>query len=208
MDIDNPLVDVTAENLEVVIDALTKNDVVREIPFLSTAVGLLKTYRNVRDGLFTEKLKKFLRDIDSIDEHSKQELFNKIATDSAEANKVGRTTLVILERATDLEKASIIATLFIAYGLGHLTSAEFRRICEAVDHAFIDDLIEFLNCHKISEKSKDVFMASLVPSGLTAVTGGEQLGDYGQIYYQITTLGNKFRNAYYNGRKYTGQNSK
>ena len=63
--------------------------------------------------------------------------------------------------------------------------------------------MELLNRHDISEKSKDVFMASLVPSGLTAVIGGDTLGDYGQIYYQITTLGNKFRNAYFNGRKYT-----
>ncbi len=205
MEIDNPLADIALENLEVVIDTMISNEVVREIPFLSTVVGLLKGAKNIRDRLFAQKLEKFITELTSIDEKAKQKLFEKIASDPEEAKRVGETTVLLLERATDIEKADIIAKMFLAYGLEHLTSSEFRRMCEAIDRAFIDDLNEFLNLHKISDKTQDVFMASLVPSGFTAVVGADDLGDIGQIFYQITTLGNKFRNAYFNGRKYIVQ---
>jgi len=199
MDSNSPLLDPALEIAEIAVDSLIENDVVREIPFLSTAVAVAKASKSIRDRLFIEKLSKFILDIKSVNQEARQKIYEKIASNPEDAQKVGRTTLTIIERAADLEKAGLIAVLFIAYGHGFLTSAEFRRICEAVDRVFIGDLVEFL---ETVEQETETLLVSLLPSGFTMVTSARiTYGGTGNINYSITKLGNKFRNAYFNGMK-------
>ncbi|MBT3187842.1 MAG: hypothetical protein HN736_00790 [Anaerolineae bacterium] len=128
-----------------------------------------------------------------------------MASDPEEARRVGETTLAILERTISTEKSEIIAKIFVAYGLGHLRETDFRRLSEAIDRSFVDDLKKLVKLHKVPDKSKEEFLAFLLPSGFTISVGGEQLDDFGQIYYKVTSLGNKFRTAYYVGKKHIGE---
>ena len=207
MNIEHELIDITAENLEVAIDLLLENDIAREIPFLNSVLALLRSAKNIRDRLFVQKLQRFIEDVNSVDDEAQKRLFEKMASDPEEARRVGETTLAILERAISTEKAEIIAKIFVAYGLGHLRETDFRRLCEAIDRSFADDLMKLVKLHKVPDKSKEEFLAFLLPSGFTISVGGNLLGDLdsGQIYYKVTSLGNKFRTAYYVGIKHIGE---
>ncbi len=186
---------------EIALDSLISNEILKEIPVLSSVANLLRGTIAIRDRLFAEKLKRFLDDIASLNEKEKQKIFGKMKSDPDEAKRVGQTTLIILERISEIKKAHIISVLFITYGLGHLPGSDFRRLTSAVDIAFIDDLEKLLLLHKMPEDNPKLFMASLITSGLTEITTSSKLEDIGNIYYRTTKLGNQFRTAYFQGMK-------
>lgn len=190
---------------EFVLDTLLSNNVLKEIPVLSSVVNLFKGTIAIRDRLFAEKLKRFLDDFDSLDEKEKQKIFDKMKSDPDESNRVGKTTLIILERISEIKKAHIIAMLFISYGLGHLPETGFRRLSSAVDLAFIDDLEKLISLHKTPENSQENFLASLVTSGLTEIKAGNKFGSNTPLYYQITRLGNQLCTAYHQGLKHSSK---
>ena len=107
--------------------------------------------------------------------------------------------VLVLEKITALDKAVILARLFIAYIFGYLTADEFRRVSDAVDQAFIDDIKIFLEALDPLEESSEPFMRNLSPTGLTAPVGGYWPD---LSHCKVTDLGKKLIEAYRQGLKY------
>ena len=107
------------------------------------------------------------------------------------------------------DKADIIAKIFIAYAYGHLKSNEFQRVTQAVDQAFVSDLSIFLETHNLPKQghSQATFLQSLYPSGLTKIVGGKTFDTAGELYFEISALGNKLINAYNHGKKLSQQSA-
>jgi hypothetical protein len=112
-----------------------------------------------------------------------------------QAQRVGETLFLILERVTDLDKPAILARLFVAYMDNAISDCELRRMAQAVDASYFDDLRQFLDTKDIPKKSDADWMQYLVTTGLTRPVGGQTYGDIGQIYYEATPLGEKMRAA-------------
>lgn len=201
---DHPFLEAALENAEAVLDSLTDDELLKEIPLVGTAVKLLRGASTIRDRIFAAKILRFLQDLDSVSPETREKIRTKMASDPDEARAVGETALVLLERSSAVEKARLIAILFLAYVDGHITVSEFRRLSTAVDQAFLDDLEEFLHRQRLPEKSTEPFMQYLAASGLTAPVAGQTWDDIGELFYHTTRLGHKLRNAHFAGRNLLG----
>ncbi|MRS05300.1 hypothetical protein EG832_19105 [bacterium] len=202
-----PLIEAALENVEALVDAFTDNEILKSIPVVGTALKIIKGAGDIRDRLFAAKLMTFLRALEKVAPEIKEKIRQRVAESPNEAKRVGETVLLLLDRLADLDKADIIAKVFIAYTYGHLKSDEFQRVAQAVDQAFVSDLSVFLQTHNFPEEkaSQAPYMQSLYPSGLTKIVGGKTFDTAGELYFQRSALGNKLINAYNQGKKLSQQ---
>ncbi len=196
-----PVLEASLESGEVAVNILTHGDVLAEVPLIGTAIKICKAADAIRDRAFAMKLSRFVKQLECISEEQKEKLKSKIRSDDSEAQKVGETLLFVLERVTDLDKPLLLAHIFLAYIDGVILSDELRRISQAVDIAFADDLQKLLMAHKVPGASTEPWMQYLVSSGLTRLVAGQTIDEIGKLYYEVTPLAHKLRNAYFHGRK-------
>lgn len=201
---DRPILEAVLESTEVVADAIAHGDILSEIPVIGTAFKICKAAGTIRDRAFAAKLARFASELDSIPEKTKDKLKERALSSKEDLQKVGETLFMVLERLTDLDKPLLLSQIFLAYLDGIISSSELRRLSQAIDASFYDDLQELLTRKEFPGKSEEPWMQYLVASGLTRVVGGKTYGDIGRIYYEITALGHKLRNAYFHGRKHQG----
>ncbi len=202
------LVEAALENMEAVVDAVAQNELVKSIPVVGTAAKLLKAVGSFRDKIFAAKLTRFLRALDETTPEAREKIRQKIACNPDEAKEVGERLLLVLDKITTLDKAQIIAYLFIAYTLGHIGPTDFLRLSDAIDQAFVDDLTDLLDGQSEHQKSQLPFMAYLSRTGLTTIVAGQSWDDAGEIYYTVSPLGVRFIHAYSEARKYCGGSTK
>jgi hypothetical protein len=139
--------------------------------------------------------------LEPVHEHVREEWRKRMTDSPDEAAKIGESLFLTIERTNDLEKAEIFGMLFLAYIDHVITSDELRRLSQAVDIAFIDDVKKLLESHKLPTNSAETWMLYLSSSGLTQVVAGKTFSDAGSIYYEATSLANKLKNAFYHGRR-------
>lgn len=204
---EDPLIEAALENVEAFIDVFTDNEILKSIPVVGTAIKVIKGAGDIRDRLFAAKIMTFLKALEKVTPDIKEKIRQRVAESPDESRKVGETVLLLLDRLVDLDKADIIAKVFIAYAYGHLKPSEFQRVTQAVDQAFVSDLTIFLETHNLPKKgpSQETFMQSLYPFGLTKMVGGKTFETAGELYFEISILGNKLINAYNHGRKLSQQ---
>ena len=63
--------------------------------------------------------------------------------------------------------------MFRAYLLDKVTTLDFRRLAQAIDLAFGDDLKILIDSHEDSAKPAEPWLRSLVGPGLAEVVGGK-----------------------------------
>lgn len=204
---DRPVLEAALETGEAVANVILDDDVLGEIPIIGTAIKVCKAADAVRDRIFAAKLIRFVQGLSAISEEQKQRFREKLASSPDEAHKVGETLLLVLEKVTDLDKPLLLSQIFVAYMDGIISGRELRRLCQAIDTAFADDLHRLLTAEKLPEKSGEPGMQYLVASGLTRLVAGGTYDELGKLFYEITPLANKLRNAFFHGRKHTANDS-
>lgn len=192
---DRPLLEAVLENSEVVADTFVSEEVLKDIPFVGTAVKLCKAANTIRDRVFAAKLQKFIMGLEC-DPEIAAKWRAKVDESPEKAAKVGETLLLVLDRLIDLHKAELLAIIFVAYVDNVIDLEDLRRIAQAIDVAYFDDLIYLLGIERNPKKSADPRLLSLTSSGLTSLVVEQTIGDLGSIYYEISELGTKFRKTY------------
>lgn len=135
---------VLADPAEVVVDQILKDGLLKDIPIISTIIGVVKTAFAVHDYLLVLKLVKFLQGINITKEERAH--FEKAIGDDAEYRRtVGQNLLMLIDRLDDVTKADMVAKLFKAFLRDDITYDEFRRFASVVERIFIGDLIGFLS---------------------------------------------------------------
>lgn len=198
---DRPVVQATLEGVESITGILMQGEFLSGFPVLSQAINFCNAVDSLRDRSLANKLARFVQNLSDITEEQKNRLKEKVNIGTEEAQKVGETLFFVLERVTDLDKPSLLAQIFLAYVDGIISSEELRRLCQAIDTAFADDLQSLLAAEVIPEKTEELWMQHLAASGLTRLVGGQVWSDLGKIYYEITPLAKMLRRAYFHGHK-------
>jgi len=193
---DRPLLEAVLENTEVVVDQFISNDLVKDIPFFGTALKACKAVSDVKDKLFLAKISRFLTELNSVSPEIKKALAEKMKNHPDEAKKVGEAVLFSIDKVSDLEKPEIIAKVFLAYINDQITCTTLRRMTEAVNQAFVDDLKTLINEDSIPSRSQEPYLRYLVNTGLTEVVAGKTMDEVGEIYFEITEFGYEFLKAY------------
>jgi len=164
---EHPLIEAVFENVEAVIDAAIQDDVIKNIPVVGTVAKLLKAAGNLRDKIFEAKLARFLQPLNETTPEAREKIRQKAAASPDEAREVGEAVLLVVEKITALDKAQILAYVFIAYTQGHIGPTDFLRLCDAIDQSFVYDLKEFLGKRKTGHDTNAAYMKHLSRTGIT-----------------------------------------
>ncbi len=179
-------------------------DVLAGVPIIGSAFNILKAADSIRDRAFAAKLRNFAIALENISTEEKLEMQNKIQSDENEANRVGETLFLVLDHLTDLNKATVLGYIFLSYLIGYISSDEMRRLAQAIDICFADDLKELLEKNEAPHRSRMGWVQGLLTSGLAEPVGDGTIGGAGNIYYEVSTLGRKLCDAYTYARNYKG----
>ncbi|BAZ42761.1 hypothetical protein NIES4101_87310 [Calothrix sp. NIES-4101] len=196
---DRLLLEAFLENGEVCVDALISNDFVKDIPVFGTIIKAYKAFDNFKDKLFLAKISRFIEELASVQPEVQEAIVEKMRNHPDEAKKVGEVVLFAIDKASDLEKPEIIAKIFLAYISNQINCSELRRMTEAVNLVFVDDLKTLINERGIASKSQHIYLKCLVSTGLTEVVAGKTVNEGGELYFEITEFGRKFLKAYQYG---------
>ncbi|MDZ8236233.1 MAG: hypothetical protein RMZ69_03500 [Nostoc sp. ChiQUE01a] len=181
--------DILADLGEVALDSLIEG-IVKDIPVLGSAVKIAKLSKTITDQIFLLKVKNFLLGLENISPEEKQIFFSKLNNNSEEKSKVGECLVLIINRLDDLEKAQILAELFLKLIKEKINLETFRRLASAIDIAFIEDLKTLIGGSRDSG-----YLSNLIRSGLaeTSSTGVIMQGyDLVHISVRISELGKLF----------------
>ncbi|WP_163831886.1 hypothetical protein [Spartinivicinus ruber] len=193
---ERPVLEASLETSEALIDALTSNEVLSNIPFVGTAFKIFKAAESVRDKAFAMKLERFANPLSELSDDERQRFLEKLQQNQEEAKKVGETLFLVIDRLADVDKPEILGLVFIAYLNESFPYSDLRLMSQAIDMSYAEDLGLLVNSESEPEQSKEDWMQRLASAGLTKSIGGKAWNDSGEIYYQVTPLGNMLRNAY------------
>jgi len=143
--IQSDLSKVTGSVLESLVEEeFIENEIVKSIPIVNTLFGIGKTYKSVKEILFSQKLVSFLTELSSIDLNRRQEMINKIDSDPKYNQKIGNKLLHIIDNSQDYLTSKYIGKLFASFLKGELDYPEFCKASLILNRIDYYDLQEFL----------------------------------------------------------------
>jgi hypothetical protein len=204
---------IAKNGMEITIDSVINNGLLKDVPIVNTLVSLIKTAYSIHTYLFLKKIIAFLNGIASINETERNKIISKIEKSNKYKIKVGEKLLFILDQCEDTEKSSLIAKAFSSFLKNEINYSDFIKIAHIINNIFIEDFYHFL---KIDPKKIDMDDAELYLSfGLytislgdpklkfhSPVCDGDELEGYSLEDEErdpfITDIGNKIRSIFGN----------
>lgn len=213
---DTDLQNVTIELAETITDSLYNDGLLREIPIISTLVGLTKVSLTIREQLFMKKILSFLSGIKDVDIEKRKRLISEIEKSDKQKIRVGEKLLYILDKCDDHITAKYLAMIFSAFLKQELTYSEYLRCSNIIQKLFIDDLELFIKTeiNKIEvlvdthRSGLSDFQNYLITSGICVTemekyivndeedyeSGRSYKVDGGETYIYLTEIGIKLKN--------------
>jgi hypothetical protein len=181
-----------------VVDSLTNNQIIRDLPCLGIPVRTALLGKTVSDWLFLAKVRRFLKAIDPTTAVKARKFADELESGNKDAARTAQVLLLALDAMDDLEKAPIIAALFAAFLRGEITKPDFRRMMNAVTSAVTDDLLELASLG--SEPSGFVgkhatLINSLRHTGLTGDSSVTVIAGEADFTEAVSPLGQSFLRA-------------
>jgi len=198
---DQHFLEAALENFESFSDLYIDNEAFSAIPIFGTAFKICKGMDDIRSRIFAAKISAFISE-PSLQAPDIKEKLKRKAELPEEANKIGETLFFVLEKITDNEKPGLLAKIFVAYLDGVISNNELRRLAQAVDLAFIDDMKDLLLDASVDPyRLRGEWPESLLVSGLTTTYVISMSGS-AQQDYKLTKLGLSFKRAISHSNNY------
>lgn len=142
---DSNLTNLTVDIIEAILDeTLLEEGILKEIPIISSILGINKSINSIQDYLFTKKILSFLTGLSNISPQKRNEAISKIDKDENYNQSVGSKLLYIIDNAQDHEIAKLISKLFVAFISEKLSYQEFCKSAQIINRIDYYDLLEFL----------------------------------------------------------------
>ncbi|HAT4915852.1 TPA: hypothetical protein I9738_000778 [Serratia marcescens] len=170
------VVDLSKEYAEYGLDMLIDSDVLKDIPFINTAVGLFSAVGSARDYIFTEKLIRFLTQFSVLSESEREAMVDKLNEDDKFAGKAGARIIEIIDRMESEGKPELAANFFKAFACEEINFSDFRRVLVALERipAFDIPALAAFSMYDISEsvRMEQSLLLAFVNAGLGQNNGG------------------------------------
>lgn len=190
---------------EILTDSFLKDGLLKDIPIISTFLGLCGTSQKIADYLFLKKTLTFLNELKDIDPLERSKMISSIDSSKKFRIKVGEKLLYIIDKCDDHENAQYVAKLFSAFLENKLDYSDFLRGSIIIERIFIDDFIVFLKDDKTVIEINDA--EDLLHTGLYEVyaediqvedqddwkSSGRYKVDGGKARAYTTSIGDKIR---------------
>lgn len=111
-----------------------------EIPGVGIAVKTYGVGKSISDRLFLTKTESFIRGFASVADPSAGEFADEIEADDDQIHRAARAVVLSIDALTELEKAPILAYLYVAYLRGMIDLATLQRLLHAVNLSVAEDL--------------------------------------------------------------------
>ncbi|WP_396138575.1 hypothetical protein [Flavobacterium sp.] len=157
--------DIEIDYTELVIDNITENDLLKEIPIVKTLVAFYNISSSFIARHNVKKILVFLKEFHTrnIDEFKLANFKAKFVRDSIYKEQVLETVLVLNEKFIEVVQSKILANLFKAHIEEHISWVEFNQLAFALNSlnpAGYDFLHRKCKEEKWSDKDGEAFMYS------------------------------------------------
>lgn len=126
---DSELQSVVVDGMEVTLDAVLSEGPLRDVPIISTLVGVAKTGHRVSEELFLRKLVRFLQGIEGVPLRERRKLSGR----PDDLHDLGEDLLLAIERLDRVQKPRILARFFAAYVQGEIDNVTFWQLARALE---------------------------------------------------------------------------
>lgn len=137
--------DITTDLSEIAIDAMLKDGLLKEVPVVSSLLGIAKTVTAFRDYFLLRKLIAFLNGIKDADPEDREKFAQEIENNPKQRQEIGGKLIVYIDRLDDLNKAEMLARLFKSRLKREISMNEFFSFTAIVDRIYIQDLQRLVN---------------------------------------------------------------
>lgn len=139
---DSPIMDIGMEFAEIGIDAVLNDGLLKDIPIVSTVVGLGKFVQNIYDRNLLRQTLVFIKEFNCNGGNSNQvaqhrhKLQQNPKLMEAELGRI----LIILNKNIDLIKSQFEAKFYAAYINERISWEDFCELCDVTDRLFVSDI--------------------------------------------------------------------
>lgn len=193
--------DTVGDLAEVGLDAVMDDGILKDIPILSTVVGLYRIGYTIRERHEIKQLALFVAELNRgcTDESKRKQLLEKLNSDTRKSKQEIEYILVVLDNYLEYEKSQMLAKLYIAYLEETITWAEFAEYASMVKQLIPGDLKLLEERHMVRKQSQCAELLRLSSLGLMYQQDSPLFpdGDYTVIKnelasFTITEFGDKF----------------
>jgi hypothetical protein len=187
---DHHFLEALLQNAEAAADLFTENEAVKAIPVIGTAIKICHGLDDIRSKALAAKLSAFVSEPHLQTEASRAKIKNKLQGSPKETAETGEVLFLVLDRLIDLDKPQVLAKAYVAYLDDQMSSTELKRIAQAIDLAFGEDLNAFLAAEQIRlHDDTQPWMALLEPAGLTSSSVGRAPPGHARTSRSVTSIG-------------------
>jgi hypothetical protein len=130
---------------ETITDSMLADGFLKDIPIVSTIVGLSKGTVRITDLLFLKKIVSFLYEQENISKKDRKEMIDKIDSSEKYRVKVGEKLLYIIDKCDDYESSQYISKLFAGFINNEIDYPDFLRASKIIEKIYIGDLKKFID---------------------------------------------------------------
>ena len=179
---------------EIMIDAVIKDEVLKEVPILSSIVGVGKCIKNMYDAYFAKKLIQFLIPLKVIKLEERKKAIEKWEQNENYRGNVGETLIGMIQRCDDSLKAKWLSKLFYEFVLLRNEPRLFMRAEKILSSLSVMDIQAFLNMDKayysnIREIDCEPYIGSGLYQNPKISNPKDGILDFGDTYCMVTEMG-------------------
>lgn len=132
---------ITGEYVELGLDALVEDGILKDIPIVSTAVAVYRIGKSIRERHHIAKLVSFINEINKgvAGGGKREEYRDKFTSNEKFRNQELEYILILIDRYISFDKPQLLAKLYLAYLDGIIIWEEFTMYAEVIDRFLLLD---------------------------------------------------------------------
>lgn len=142
------LIKISGDLIEVGIDSVLKNGLLKDIPVISVLNGIWNTGVAIRDYRFLNKLLLFLHESSKLPQDKRLRLIEDL-DDNEFQKEAGEKLIAIIDNIESSSKAVLIGKLLYLFGQKIITKEEFWRVSFIIEKLPLSDILALKNWRNV-----------------------------------------------------------
>lgn len=189
--------------VELGIDSLLDEGLIKDIPIVSLLVGVKNTYQNIHDRNLLRQTLAFIKQFNqgTINQEKLAKYKEMINSDSKKAEKELGRVLIILNSTIDLEKSQMLANLYKSYINEKINWNQFCEFSEILKMLFLNDfkIIGLIYSKQITDTSRielypidRLSSLGIVNTAMKSIMISSNSNSRSDKYVNLTSIGTMF----------------
>jgi len=124
---------------EFALDSILDDGIFKDVPFMSTFFGVIKTYSNITDRILLKKILVFLNSLGEVSECDYNKMSQRL-DNPKQLKIIGERLIFIINATNEIEKTQYLAKAFRAFIENRISRKELDRIWDVIDSCYMNDL--------------------------------------------------------------------